>query len=486
MMNEHSIRLLDFARIRSSVAEYCISNEGRQLLLSSVPVNNEEYLERFKDEVAALSSYLSKNDLPGCTFPEIESAMEHLGVEGLTLEGDELCALGTWAKSFDLVTSFLSKAHVLVQHSVQVQQLPKASAHKVAELVQDAPEMQSSEAWVTQTLSYLVAASPKLTDVHRIIQSVFQDDGQMRELPSIRRAREEITRANRDIQSVVARYRDNPEVRVALQNEEAIQRDGRTVLAVKANFKSRVSGIIHEVSASGQTVFVEPADLVEKNNELVQKEAQLKAEIFRVLRETTEKLKPYRQSLEAARASLAQMDVRLARALQCKREKLSFAASCPQGISIWNARHPFLGKKAVPIDVLLPEDIRTLIITGPNTGGKTVTLKTVGLLAMMNQFGLAIPAAEGTKLAVFDDILADIGDEQSIDESLSTFSGHMKVIAEIAHRATSKSLVLLDELGAGTDPEEGCALAMGLLDYFIDKGSLTLVTTHHGVLKKYG
>ncbi len=160
--------------------------------------------------------------------------------------------------------------------------------------------------------------------------------------------------------------------------------------------------------------------------------------------------------------------------------------SANSGYTIWRARHPLLGKKAVPIDVDVPEETRTLIVTGPNTGGKTVTLKTIGLFALMHQFGLGLPAAQGTKLPVFDAVLADIGDEQSIDQSLSTFSGHMKVIAEVARSVTSRSLVLLDELGAGTDPEEGCAIAMGLLDHFIEKGCLTMVTTHHGILKNYG
>ncbi|MDP3179381.1 MAG: Smr/MutS family protein, partial [Spirochaetaceae bacterium] len=150
------------------------------------------------------------------------------------------------------------------------------------------------------------------------------------------------------------------------------------------------------------------------------------------------------------------------------------------------ARHPLLGKKAVPIDVELPEGTRTLVITGPNTGGKTITLKTIGLLALMNHFGLGVPAAPETGYAVFDEVFADIGDEQSIDQSLSTFSGHMRVIGGIASSAGKKSLVLLDELGSGTDPEEGCAVAMGLLDHFIATGCLTVLTTHHGVLKNYG
>jgi DNA mismatch repair protein MutS2 len=162
------------------------------------------------------------------------------------------------------------------------------------------------------------------------------------------------------------------------------------------------------------------------------------------------------------------------------------ARDLASGFVLRKARHPVLGSKAVPIDVELPEGTRTLIVTGPNTGGKTVTLKTIGLLALMNQFGLGVPAAPETGFACFDSVFADIGDEQSIDQSLSTFSGHIRVIGGIVEMATDKSLVLLDELGSGTDPEEGCAVAMSLLDWFIERGCLTVLTTHHSILKNYG
>lgn len=183
---------------------------------------------------------------------------------------------------------------------------------------------------------------------------------------------------------------------------------------------------------------------------------------------------------------MAVLDGIYARSRHAKVGGLVLARDLPQGFVLRGARHPLLGRRAVPIDVELPEGTRTLIVTGPNTGGKTVTLKTIGLLALMNQFGLAVPAAPETGFAAFDAVYADIGDEQSIDQSLSTFSGHMRVIGDIAREAGPRSLVLLDELGSGTDPEEGCAVAMSLLDWFIGKGCLTVLTTHHGILKNYG
>ena len=486
-MNEHSMKLLDFPRIRSAAAEYCSSGEGSRLMLQSLPLDDEAALGRFKSETEALCSYLRDHDVPALTFPDVDRAVERLGAVGLTLEGEELCALGLWSKSFDSLVAFFSKVPQPAGSVGSGNERPGEDITEgAAANTTNVTEGCDPHLWVRGNTSVLVSEAPNLSCVYKIIQSVFDANGDLKELPSIKRAREAVARANRDILAAVDGYRNDPDVRGALQNEEATQRDGRTVLAIRANFKGRVPGIVHELSASGQTLFVEPPGLVEKNNELVQKEAQLKAEIFRVLKETSEKVREHYPEIVAARSVLARLDVRLARAAQCSREKLTFAAACASGFCLWKGRHPFLGKKAVPIDVVLPEETRTLIVTGPNTGGKTVTLKTIGLLAMMNQFGLAIPAAEGTKFAIFDDILADIGDEQSIDQSLSTFSGHMKVIAEVAKRASSRSLVLLDELGAGTDPEEGCAIAMGLLDYFIAKNSLTIITTHHGVLKKYG
>ena len=243
---------------------------------------------------------------------------------------------------------------------------------------------------------------------------------------------------------------------------------------------------MHEVSSTGQTVFIEPEELVLKNNELIQEEARYRQELLRVLRDATEKLFEHSAALAAARSLMASLDGIYARSRHARVGGLCLARDLGSGFLLKKARHPLIGVKAVPIDVELPEGTRTLIVTGPNTGGKTVTLKTIGLLALMNQFGLGLPAAPETGFSCFDAVHADIGDEQSIDQSLSTFSGHIRVIGGIVATATEKSLVLLDELGSGTDPEEGCAIAMGLLDWFIDRGCLTVLTTHHGILKNYG
>ena len=481
--NEHSFRLLDFFRIREKSAGYCLSEEGGLLMQASWPINDRALLRSVKADVQALAGYFSANELPSFSFPHMGTALKNLAMPGMTLEIEEMFALGLWAKEFDRLASVLSKVKFPVDREAPAQDDIPGDGFPVGE---DFDPSALGEHWADFRISLLLDDAPKLQGVYKIIFDILTPDGELRDLPEIRRIKDSIARSNRDLLTIADSYRNDPDLRSALQSEEPTQRDGRTVLAVRANFKSRVKGIVHEVSSTGQTVFIEPVALVEKNNELVQLEARLRAEIYRILRETTERLRGNVPSLGRARKALAFLDTHLARAMQCKREELILAEECAAGLTLWRARHPLLGRKAVPIDVVAPESARTLIVTGPNTGGKTVTLKTIGLFALMHQFGLGLPAALGTKLPLFDAVLADIGDEQSIDQSLSTFSGHMKVIADVVQNVTSKSLVLLDELGAGTDPEEGCAIAMGLLDFFIEKGSLTIATTHHGILKNYG
>ena len=295
---------------------------------------------------------------------------------------------------------------------------------------------------------------------------------------------------HKELDAITSRYTTNEDSRKMLQSEVPSQRDGRIVLAVKANFKGRIKGIVHEVSSTGQTIFVEPEDIIEKNNEIVFQEQRLAAEIARILRELTSRVAVHREGLVTFHTQVVYLETLRARSRYSWESRGTFAQDIggeeSGPLRIIQGRHPLLGSTAVPIDLAMDSDTRTVIITGPNTGGKTVTLKTVGLFILMNQFGLALPAAEGTALPLVDGLYADIGDEQSISQSLSTFSGHMTNIASIIAAATSKSLVLLDELGSGTDPEEGSAIAMALLDHFIETGCRVLVTTHHSILKNYG
>jgi DNA mismatch repair protein MutS2 len=276
------------------------------------------------------------------------------------------------------------------------------------------------------------------------------------------------------------------DVGAALQDPIITVRNGRYVVPVRADARSRVKGIVHDASGSGQTLFVEPLVAVELGN--AWREAQLAeaAEIERILDELSalvgSQAGPLGETLEAlARFDLWSAKARLAEEMDAVRAEPAARVE----IVLKGARHPGLGERVVPIDVELGTEFRALLVTGPNTGGKTVTLRTIGLLALMHQAGLHVPADPGSRLPVLADVFADIGDEQSVAQSLSTFSGHMRSIVRIAAAAGPSTLVLLDELGAGTDPTEGSALAQALLDHFLRTGALVAATTHYAELKVY-
>ncbi len=303
LKNDHSLALLDFFRIRERAAEYCLSEEGGALMRVSVPIADAFVLARFKGDLVALRDHLASNELPSFVFPQMGSALKRLGLAGMTLELEELFALGLWTREFDRLLAYL--ARIKLPPSSILRDLGNGS---LAGKTFDPSPL--AEEWALHGASELIALAPKLQDVYKIIFEIVTLEGELRDLPEIRRIKESIARANKDLLSIADSYRSDPDLRSALQSEEPTQRDGRTVLAVRANFKGRVKGIVHEVSATGQTVFIEPAALVEKNNELVQLEAKLRAEIFRILKETTEKLRPRAPGIEAARIVLAYLDTR--------------------------------------------------------------------------------------------------------------------------------------------------------------------------------
>ena len=337
-------------------------------------------------------------------------------------------------------------------------------------------------------MSALAETIPDLEPMAREIFRIVDSDGKLKEkeIPELAVISKRLKSAQREVDRLVTGYLSNPDFRSYWQNIKPTERDGRMVLALKTNFKGRIKGIVHEVSSSGATVFLEPFDVVERNNTIVQHQNSYRREALRVLRSLTARVGSSLADLRQTVDSISLLDSLYARASYAMKHDCHAAEHTPGEIRLVDARHPLLGRQAVPISATMDGGCRTLIITGPNTGGKTVSLKTVGLLSLMNQFGVEIPAAEGSGLGIFDGCFADIGDEQSIEQSLSTFSSHVVSISRIVEGSTRDSLVLLDELGAGTDPEEGVALAMALLDHFIEKGCLTICTTHHGILKNYG
>ena len=264
-------------------------------------------------------------------------------------------------------------------------------------------------------------------------------------------------------------------------------RQGRYVVPVKSEFKNDVPGLVHDVSATGSTYFVEPMSAVNANNALRELELKEKKEIERILAELSSEAAGHRDDINLDYQMLVQLDVIFAKAKLAYRMRAWPPIMNDQGkVELRNARHPLIDqKKVVPISVRLGSDFDTMIITGPNTGGKTVTLKTIGLLTLMAECGLHVPAGDGSTLSTFDAILADIGDEQSIAQSLSTFSSHMKTIVDVVEQCDDRTLVLFDELGAGTDPAEGAALAMAIIEFCRKMRSRVVATTHYAELKLY-
>jgi DNA mismatch repair protein MutS2 len=466
-LTEKTLRLLEYGEILKRVAECSVSEEAAAAILEEKPGYDPPEAGKLKVLVSAALDRINSGDQePRGTLPSAAEILPKLELEGICLEVEEAYALGL----------FVDRGEALKKWLFNEGKGKKAEGGN---------PFAGAERWNL----------PDCSGVSREVFRVLDRDGKLRDLPEFRAIKKRIKALSSEREAAVSRYTGNEESRRMLQSALPTQRDGRMVLAVKANFRGRIRGIVHEVSATGQTIFVEPEEVVERNNDILIENRRLEAEIRRVLREMTGHIAEHREALGEFYRGIIALECIRAKARYCRDTGGVFARDSggPEGggnraglLILKQARHPLIGRAAVPIDLEMEGRVRTVIITGPNTGGKTVALKTAGLFALMNQSGLALPAAEGTALPVFDGVYADIGDEQSISQSLSTFSAHMTNIAGIAGAATEKSLVLLDELGSGTDPEEGSAIAMAILDYLIQKKTRLLVTTHHGILKNYG
>src|SRR5438309_3845867 len=346
-------------------------------------------------------------------------------------------------------------------------------------------------------VAVLSTAIMDFTDFLRAFRNKILPDGTLddRASPELARIRRDMEKQKRLIQDSLRGYLRKLAEGGTVQDELVTIRGERLVIPVQVEQKRRVQGVVHGASSSGQTVFVEPLKTIEQNNELVRMLDEELAEIHRILLEMTRRIGQSSDAILAANQTLAELELQFSKARFA--EKYNCVAAVlvePSGarLVLHNARHPLLernlrakGGRVVPVSIELEGERRQLIITGPNTGGKTVALKTLGLLALMAQAGIPVPA-DRAELPVFDSVLADIGDYQSIEQNLSTFSAHITNIAFISRTATPQSLVLLDELGSATDPEEGAALAVAIADHFRRLCCITIISTHHTSLKVYG
>jgi len=457
---EKTQALLEYPRIMENAASHSVSEEAAAVIKNSQPVYDEG-AEEIKKRVSAIYSLIkSSNDEPRSWLPSIGFLFPKIETQGAVLDLDEVLAIALFIERGEELRNWVIKER--------------------GSRDQETGERRTLFAMLENEC--FPGCGPVAAEIFKIIDR----EGNLRDIPVLCAIKKRIGSLEKELKNAVLSYASDDEYKRMLQSPLPSQRDGRAVLAVKANFRGRIRGIVHEVSSSGQTIFVEPIDVVEKNNEIIVEKRNLDAEIQKILRELTGKISEYHESLKKFHLTIIELECIRAKASYSAAAKGIFAKNADgQSLILKQARHPML-KRAVPINIEMNGGIRTLIITGPNTGGKTVALKTLGLLAMMNQSGLALPLDEGSALPVFDGIYADIGDEQSINQSLSTFSAHITNISAITAHAAESSLVLLDELGSGTDPEEGGAIAMAILDFLIDKKSRMIITTHHGILKHYG
>ncbi len=454
VITAREIRTLEFETIREQLAGYTTTPMGRLLASELLPVAEEAAVRQALQETGEARRLLQQGlfVLPACgdTGPILDRA-----ARGGLLEGNELAGIARFLEGVDCWKRFFrdpekTESFPLIARRAAALDPCSGLAGRLTRSVGPEGEI-------------LDGASPALAGLRRRRRTLMEN---------LRNRMEEYLRS-----ATVAPY---------LQELLVTRRGGRYVLPVKQENLGRVPGIVHDRSASGATLFIEPAVVVQKHNEVITLENEEKKEIRRILASLSTAVAGREPELAAGREIYAALDL----ALACGRLSLVQKASAPRLINsnrpilaLVQARHPLLGSEAVPLDLVLQSRIRTLVVTGPNTGGKTVALKTVGLLAAMTQSGLHIPVAPESRLGIFRRIRADIGDEQSIVQNLSTFSGHMKNIVAIISEAGKGDLILLDELGAGTDPSEGAALAKAILEKLTGSGALTLVTTHAGELK---
>ncbi len=453
-MNERALRVLEFTKIREMLASYALSEFGRQKCLALTPLSDFAEVNRALDETE--EAVVALTFLGGHPMTPFDDISEYLALagKGSTLSQKALLSVAETLRSARAARSAL----VTDRENTPIITAMASRLQPMRQLEEDITEAILSEDEISDH------ASPALLDIRRHIRSAND------------RIREKLNSMAHG--AAYSKY---------LMESIVTVRDGRYVLPVKQEYRQNVPGLVHDQSATGATLFIEPMAVVEMGNELKEWHMKERAEIERILAALSAQVADGGDLIAQNLRILQHLDFAfakgmLSRELECVRPKMNEAGK----INLVRVRHPLINReKVVPCSLWLGDDFTSLIITGPNTGGKTVTLKTLGLMTLMAQSGLHVPGALGTELSTFEEVYADIGDEQSIEQSLSTFSSHMTNIVGIMNAVTPRDLVLFDELGAGTDPTEGAALAQVILDALLKIHVRTAATTHYSELKAY-
>ena len=456
-MNSKIEKVLEFSKIRTQLAEYATSEKGKQMIKElPIEVDAKAIQHKIEETTDGVELLRLKQGIPIPRLKDISFALKRLELEA-GLNGRELSDILRVLTTTHEVERFFEKVE---EEEIALKRVPR-----LVEKLESIPEVTSElEASIREDGYILDSASPTLHGVRVGIQKTEQD---------IRRQMDQyLTGKN-------AQYLSDTIITI---------RNDRYVLPVKAEYKSVFGGTVHDQSSTGQTLFMEPQAVVNLNNKLREYQIQEKREVERILWELSQKLMPYTNSLHQNHYVLARLDVVNAKALYAHELRATEPViDANNYVALWQAWHPLLERgKAVANDIILGEEYQAIVITGPNTGGKTILLKTVGVIQLMAQMGLYIPAGENSRVGVFTEIFADIGDEQSIEQNLSTFSSHMSNIVSILKQINDKSLILIDEIGSGTDPQEGSSLAIAILDYIASKQSYVIASTHYPELKAYG
>ena len=453
-MNIKSLKILEYDKIVAQLEEYASSPLGKALCKELLPSTNLYEIRQAQTETTdALTRVRLKGGISFSGLKDVGGSLKRLQV-GSSLGISELLSVSSL-----LTISARAKAY---------------GRHEESELPDDSLE---------ETFRLLEPLTPLNKEIQRCILS--EDEVSDDASPGLHRVRRSMNVVNGRIHSQLNSLLNSN--RTYLQEAIVTMRDGRYCLPVKAEHKNQVSGMVHDQSSTGSTLFIEPMAVIQLNNELRELEIQEKKEIEAILADLSNQVAPYMEEIHLNQQLLTKLDFIFAKAALSRHYKCSEPKFNTDGyLNIKDGRHPLLDPaKVVPINIHLGKTFDLLVVTGPNTGGKTVSLKTVGLFTLMGQAGLHIPAFDGSELAVFEEVFADIGDEQSIEQSLSTFSAHMTNIVSILSQADSRSLCLFDELGAGTDPTEGAALAISILSFLHNMKCRAMATTHYSELKVF-
>lgn len=450
-MNPKTLKKLEFDKIQKQLLDYTFFEGGRKKILAMKPSSNYELVIRLLDETEEAMEILRYGR------PEFLSGLKVLDDQLKRVKaGGLLNAAELWD-----IYCLLSASRKAVK---------------------------CMKSYNCSRLSRLAAGIEINSDLEKKLHKAVSHEGTLRDdaSPALKNIRNQINSIRLRIREYLQEFIRSSNNQKMLQDLLVTERDGRYVVPVKQEYRNEVKGVVHDESASGATVFVEPLAVVEQNNRIRRLQIEERREIERILRDLSQAVASFALELIYNLDILGELDCIFARAqMAYKTDSYRPCINTSGVIDISRGKHPLLGEKAVPLDIKLGEDFDILVITGPNTGGKTVALKTIGLLCLMAMSGLFIPARENSRISIFKSVLVDIGDEQSIEQSLSTFSSHMSNIITILKQVDERSLVLLDELGAGTDPVEGAVLARVILEELRDKKAKVVVTTHQSELKTF-